>query len=116
QRYEFTCRLEERRKSLMRELDYRQEAHKLAALREQLKGFTHISVPAPIADYTTSRVLAMEYVPGVKITEMSPLTRMDFDGEMLAEELFRDRKSTRLNSSHRTISYGVFCLKENNYK
>src|SRR5437867_5919462 len=26
----------------------------------------------------------------------------------------RDRKSTRLNSSHRTISYAVFCLKKNN--
>src|SRR5437867_9833433 len=24
----------------------------------------------------------------------------------------RDRKSTRLNSSHRTISYAVFCLKK----
>src|SRR5438094_267021 len=79
----------ELRKSLMRELDYRQEAHNLAAFREQLKDFTHIIVPAPIADYSTSRALTMEYVPGVKITEMSPLTRMDFDGEMLAGELFR---------------------------
>src|SRR5437867_9468497 len=26
--------------------------------------------------------------------------------------LTRDRKSTRLNSSHRTISYAVFCLKK----
>src|SRR6266516_1912591 len=26
--------------------------------------------------------------------------------------LFLDRKSTRLNSSHRTISYAVFCLKK----
>src|SRR5437867_7682269 len=26
----------------------------------------------------------------------------------------RDRKSTRLNSSHRTISYAVFCLKKKN--
>src|SRR6266516_6144927 len=25
---------------------------------------------------------------------------------------FADRKSTRLNSSHRTISYAVFCLKK----
>src|SRR6266705_5834679 len=25
-----------------------------------------------------------------------------------------DRKSTRLNSSHRTISYAVFCLKKKN--
>src|SRR5207248_10557971 len=28
----------------------------------------------------------------------------------------RDRKSTRLNSSHRTISYAVFCLKKKNHK
>src|SRR5437762_5336652 len=27
---------------------------------------------------------------------------------------FRDRKSTRLNSSHRCISYAVFCLKKKN--
>src|SRR5437867_8858568 len=29
-------------------------------------------------------------------------------------DLGRDRKSTRLNSSHRTISYAVFCLKKKN--
>src|SRR5437867_9371235 len=26
--------------------------------------------------------------------------------------VYQDRKSTRLNSSHRTISYAVFCLKK----
>src|SRR2546430_13287538 len=29
-------------------------------------------------------------------------------------ESFRDRKSTRLNSSHSQISYAVFCLKKKN--
>src|SRR5438094_5920118 len=29
-----------------------------------------------------------------------------------APHVKRDRKSTRLNSSHRTISYAVFCLKK----
>src|SRR5437867_5485535 len=37
----------------------------------------------------------------------------------IAEAYFRrtriDRKSTRLNSSHRTISYAVFCLKKKSY-
>src|SRR5437867_10092919 len=28
----------------------------------------------------------------------------------------KDRKSTRLNSSHRTISYAVFCLKKKKHK
>src|SRR3712207_8698234 len=30
----------------------------------------------------------------------------------LLEDLERDRKSTRLNSSHANISYAVFCLKK----
>jgi ubiquinone biosynthesis protein len=88
-RYELTRMLDELRKSLMRELDYRQEGQNLAAFREQLRDFPHLIVPAPIADYSTSRVLTMEYVPGTKITKMSPLSRMEFDGEILAEELFR---------------------------
>src|SRR3712207_8095737 len=32
--------------------------------------------------------------------------------EALALHLARDRKSTRLNSSHANISYAVFCLKK----
>src|SRR3712207_8045658 len=32
------------------------------------------------------------------------------------EEYFRDRKSTRLNSSHANISYAVFCLKKKKIK
>src|SRR3712207_8809615 len=31
-------------------------------------------------------------------------------------ERVRDRKSTRLNSSHANISYAVFCLKKKKYK
>src|SRR5690348_17369282 len=35
-------------------------------------------------------------------------------GEGEAHALERDRKSTRLNSSHPSISYAVFCLKKKN--
>src|SRR5207248_11674374 len=34
------------------------------------------------------------------------------DGAFAVEDAKEDRKSTRLNSSHRTISYAVFCLKK----
>src|SRR3712207_974778 len=41
------------------------------------------------------------------------LDRLDQDsGGLRASELPRDRKSTRLNSSHANISYAVFCLKK----
>src|SRR5437763_6227189 len=36
-------------------------------------------------------------------------------GRGQAADLDRDRKSTRLNSSHRCISYAVFCLKKKKY-
>ena len=87
-RYEFGKMLEEFRRSLWRELDYRQEARNLSTLGANLLEFPGIVVPTPIEDFTTSRVLTMEYISGKKVTELSPLARLDFKGADLAEELF----------------------------
>ena len=88
-RYEFMRMLEEFRKSLLRELDYRQEANNLRAFGKQMAEFERIIVPQPIGDFCSERVLTMEYVSGKKVTDVNPLARMDFDGAGLAEELFR---------------------------
>src|SRR5690242_20774647 len=37
-------------------------------------------------------------------------------GYSCRSQVFRDRKSTRLNSSHMSTSYAVFCLKKKNKK
>ncbi|HVE65538.1 MAG TPA: AarF/ABC1/UbiB kinase family protein, partial [Thermoanaerobaculia bacterium] len=87
--YQFERMVDEFRKSILRELDYRQEARNLVALRTNLEEFPRIFVPAPIDDFTTSRVLTMQFVFGSKITSLSPLSRMEFDGKALAEELHR---------------------------
>src|SRR5437870_10291702 len=42
--------------------------------------------------------------------EEGHLTPADVDG--VGADVLRDRKSTRLNSSHVAISYAVFCLKK----
>jgi predicted unusual protein kinase regulating ubiquinone biosynthesis (AarF/ABC1/UbiB family) len=89
QRYDFSSMLEEFRKSLLQELDYRQEARNLITFADNLRDFEDIVVPQPIEDYTTSRVLTMEYIKGKKITTLSPLARIDIDGDSLADELFR---------------------------
>src|SRR3712207_8473817 len=48
-------------------------------------------------------------------THPDPAARERALAEMIHEvEVARDRKSTRLNSSHANISYAVFCLKKNN--
>jgi len=87
-RYEFRNMLGEFRKSLMRELDYRQEARHLETFNNNLKDFDSIVVPLPIDDFTTSRVLTMEYIRGKKITTLNPLVWVDVDGVRLAEDLF----------------------------
>jgi predicted unusual protein kinase regulating ubiquinone biosynthesis (AarF/ABC1/UbiB family) len=46
-------------------------------------------VPRPIPDYGATRVLTMEYVEGIKITNLSPVALIEMDGEAMAEELFR---------------------------
>ncbi len=61
-KYEFAPLLEEFRKNLLRELDYRLEARNLVIFANNLREFDRIVVPQPVDDYTTSRVLTMDYI------------------------------------------------------
>ncbi len=88
-RYCFADLIAEFRRSLLEELDYLHEAANLRTLGEHLADFKDIIVPQPVDDYTTSRVLTMDYVLGTKVTALSPLTRMDVDAERLGRELVR---------------------------
>jgi predicted unusual protein kinase regulating ubiquinone biosynthesis (AarF/ABC1/UbiB family) len=87
-RYSLERSAAELRRALLQELDYRLESANLAALADNLAGFERIVVPRPVPDYSTSRVLTMDYVQGRKITAIGPLTRLEMDGAALAETLF----------------------------
>ena len=76
------------RRSLLDELDYRKEAANLLRLREIVSERPLLVVPAPYDDFSTGRVLTMERIPGRKVTEMSPLARLEIDGPALARALF----------------------------
>jgi predicted unusual protein kinase regulating ubiquinone biosynthesis (AarF/ABC1/UbiB family) len=88
-RYRFALMVDELRRALVRELDYRLEARNLNVLGGHLAEFGRILVPRPVDDYVTPRVLAMDYVCGKKVTSVGPLGRMEVDGAALAEELTR---------------------------
>src|SRR5436190_10736772 len=87
-RFGFVDMVAEFRRSLMSELDYRQEAANLETLRANLADRPQIVVPKPIADYTTGVVLTMEFVPGRSVGSLGKLAAMEFDGPELADELF----------------------------
>ena len=77
------------RRTLFQELDYRREAHNLVRIADNLARFPRIVVPRPVDDYSTGRVITMEFIKGRKITALTPLVRQEIDGEALASELFR---------------------------
>lgn len=81
--------IEELRYNLLKELDYTLEAQNLLTLKENLKDFKLLFVPSPILDFSSSRVLTMEFVEGNKITKVSPLKRMDMDFKPLVDELVK---------------------------
>src|SRR5713226_8612033 len=85
--YEFGNVLAELRRTLLRELDFQREASNLIRLGDNLREFDRLIVPVPIEDFTTSRVLTMEYIAGKNISNLSPLRLLELDGADLADEL-----------------------------
>src|SRR5215204_7481577 len=76
--------------------------------------------PASRISRINVNALGPAFVPEEFLNERSTLEleHAPGDGEAVIESrLFeRDRKNTRLNSSHTVISYAVFCLKKKNQK
>ena len=87
-KFAFVNMLKEFRRSLLQELDYRLEAQNLIKLGENLAQYKRIVIPQPVDDYSSSRVLTMDYIKGTKITELSPLRKLELDGGVLAKDLF----------------------------
>ena len=84
----FSGMVEEFRRSIMAELDYRQEADNLRLLRANLAEYDRLVVPQPIDDYSTPRVLTMEFIDGRNVGSLGPLARLETDGNVLASQLF----------------------------
>ncbi len=72
---------------LRRELDYVQEAQNADLFRAHFAGIPGIYVPYPIPEMTTRRVLVMERVGGIKISDRQALDEAGIDRYELADRL-----------------------------
>jgi ubiquinone biosynthesis protein len=81
--------LEQFRKAVVDELDYTREANNLTRLAKIVEPWPRLVVPRPVPDYSTGRVLTMDYLPGRKVTDLSPLARTERDFGPLVDDLFR---------------------------
>ncbi|HBR95728.1 MAG TPA: ABC transporter [Opitutae bacterium] len=75
--------------SVTEELDYVREAGNLKKLAVILSNFAHLEVPATHMSYCSAKVLTMDYVNGVKITQLSGLAMTELDGNCLVDDLLK---------------------------
>jgi ubiquinone biosynthesis protein len=89
--------VEEFSRTLEKELDYGIEASQAERFAAQFRGNPHIFVPRVFREASTGRVLTMQYVDGIKISEVKALDERGYDrrviasrgAELMFEQVFR---------------------------
>ena len=77
---------QECRRVLLRELDFRLEAEHAARFRQQFLDDPGIRVPGVIWELSSRRVLCLDYLPGIKITDRPALIGAGINPALVAEK------------------------------
>jgi predicted unusual protein kinase regulating ubiquinone biosynthesis (AarF/ABC1/UbiB family) len=77
---------QECRRVLLRELDFRLEAEHAARFRQQFLDDPGIRVPGVIWELSSRRVLCLDYLPGIKITDRPALIEAGINPALVAEK------------------------------
>jgi ubiquinone biosynthesis protein len=86
------------RRTLRRELDFGREERNLLHFSGRYDGDPHVRIPRPFSEFCTPRVLTMEWIDGVKMSDQERIEALGFDREEIArkgaefylESMFRD--------------------------
>ncbi len=76
--YEECCRI------LWEEIDYLNEGRNADTFRRNFRAYDWVKVPRVYWRYTTSRVITLEYVPGIKISQYEALEAAGVDRKAIA--------------------------------
>ena len=75
--------------SIREEMDYTVEASNLKRIKRNLRDEPYVIIPDVIEEMSTSRVLTLEYIPGIKITDLASLDSDNIDRRRLVMRLHR---------------------------
>ncbi|KAI6659751.1 aarF domain-containing protein kinase 5-like isoform X2 [Oopsacas minuta] len=78
---------DEIKKNLKEELDFEKEARNSEKCQEGLRLLGYVYVPKVFWKYTSKRVLTMEYIEGVKPTDLEELERHNFNRKEVAHKV-----------------------------
>lgn len=74
---------------LYEEIDYVREANSCQRFGHNFRnaGITYVRVPKAYMDYTTSTILCLQYLPGIKVSDKATLQRAGLDLPLVADRL-----------------------------
>src|SRR5262249_32403329 len=81
--------LEQFAETVKEEMDYRVEARNLSIIKNNLSDDTSVLIPEVYLDRTTKHVLTLQYLPGIKITDIEGLERANVDRSKLVVRVHR---------------------------
>ena len=73
-------------RGMLKELDYRNEARNIERFKTTYKFRTDFYIPKVYREYSTDKILIMEYVDGCKITDMEQLKKWNIDPKLIVEK------------------------------
>lgn len=85
----FSGMVEEFAENVTEELDYLNEAYNARRLKETMRDFDYVSIPTIYGAYSTSKVITMEFMQGVKMTRVEAMDAAGVDRQELARKLIR---------------------------
>ena len=80
---------EECAKVLYEEIDYIREANSCTRFGDNFRkaGVSYVKVPRAYMEYTTETVLCLQYLPGIKISDVETLSRAGLDLQLVADRI-----------------------------
>ena len=71
------------------EMDYTNESQNLKKIKKDMEKSTNVVIPSVFDDYSSKNVLTMEYLPGIKVTNVDALDEKGIDREQLVIDVHK---------------------------
>ena len=75
--------------SMHEELDYSKESDNLKTIKKNMAKYDNVVIPNVHDDYSTKDILTMEYIPGIKITDVKSLDEKGIDRQKLVVDVHK---------------------------
>jgi len=88
-RYSAKAMLSQFIESIHEEMDYTIESENLKTIKKDMETSHKVIIPSVFDDYSSKNVLTMEYLPGIKVTNVRALNEMGIDREQLVIDVHK---------------------------